>query len=367
MRILKALLIKEFIMLRRDAFLLRTIILLPLVVMLVLPLVANMDVKNAGIAVVDNDMSQLSRRIIADMDASEHLSVSESSFTYGEAMAAIEDGSADAMITIPQGYARQLQEGHLPKLDIRANGVDATKGMLASRYALQSLGSTLSQWKAETGYYIPDTRASLLYMFNPTLNYRNYMIPALMVVLLVVICGILPALNLVTEKEFGTIEAMNVTPVGKLTFVLSKLIPFWITGLLVITLGILVGWLVYGLKPLGSVPAIYLASFIFSLLMSGLGLSVANRSSTMLQTIFVCFAVVIVFMLMGGLFTPIESMPQWAQYFTYIVPPRYFIEIMRSIYLKGASMTDLWIDYAALCGFALLFLLISALTYKKRS
>ena len=179
--------------------------------------------------------------------------------------------------------------------------------------------------------------------------------------------SILPALNLVTEKEFGTIEAMNVTPVGKLTFVLSKLIPFWITGLLVITLGILVGWLVYGLKPLGSVPAIYLASFIFSLLMSGLGLSVANRSSTMLQTIFVCFAVVIVFMLMGGLFTPIESMPQWAQYFTYIVPPRYFIEIMRSIYLKGASMTDLWIDYAALCGFALLFLLISALTYKKRS
>ena len=113
MRILKALLIKEFIMLRRDAFLLRTIILLPLVVMLVLPLVANMDVKNAGIAVVDNDMSQLSRRIIADMDASEHLSVSESSFTYGEAMAAIEDGRADAMITIPQGYARQLQEGHL--------------------------------------------------------------------------------------------------------------------------------------------------------------------------------------------------------------------------------------------------------------
>ena len=116
MRILKALLIKEFIMLRRDAFLLRTIILLPLVVMLVLPLVANMDVKNAGIAVVDNDMSQLSRRIIADMDASEHLSVSESSFTYGEAMAAIEDGRADAMITIPQGYARQLQEGHLPKI-----------------------------------------------------------------------------------------------------------------------------------------------------------------------------------------------------------------------------------------------------------
>ena len=114
MRILKALLIKEFIMLRRDAFLLRTIILLPLVVMLVLPLVANMDVKNAGIAVVDNDMSQLSRRIIADMDASEHLSVSESSFTYGEAMAAIGDGRADAMITIPQGYARQLQEGHLP-------------------------------------------------------------------------------------------------------------------------------------------------------------------------------------------------------------------------------------------------------------
>lgn len=367
MRTLKALLIKEFTMLRRDAFLSRTIVLLPLVVMLVLPLVTTMDVKNVEVAVVDNDMSQLSRRIITDMDASEHLSVSESSFTFNDALAAIEDGHAYATVTIPQGYSRMLQEGQLPKLDIRANGVDAIKGMLAARYALQSLGVTLTQWRAETGYDIPDTDSSVMYMYNPTLSYKNYMIPALMVVLLVMICGILPALNLVTEKEFGTIEAMNVTPVGKMTFVLSKLIPFWIIGLLVITLGILVGWLVYGLKPIGSVPAIYLASFIFSLLMSGLGLSVANKSSTMLQTIFVCFAFVIIFMLMGGLFTPIESMPQWAQYFTYIVPPRYFIEIMRSIYLKGASMADIWSDYAALCGFALIFLLISALTYKKRS
>lgn len=367
MRTLKALLIKEFTMLRRDAFLSRTVVMLPLVVMLVLPLVTTMDVKNVEVAVVDNDMSQLSRRIIADMDASEHISVSESSFTFSKALAAIENGHAYATVTIPHGYSRMLHEGHLPKLDIRANGVDAIKGMLAARYALQSLGVTLTQWKAETGYNIPDTNNSVMYMYNPTLSYKNYMIPALMVVLLVVICGILPALNLVTEKEFGTIEAMNVTPVGKMTFVLSKLIPFWIIGLLVITLGILVGWLVYGLKPIGSIPAIYLASFIFSLLMSGLGLSVANKSSTMLQTIFVCFAVVIVFMLMGGLFTPIESMPEWAQYFTYIVPPRYFIEIMRSIYLKGASMADLWQDYVALCGFAILFLIISAFTYKKRN
>ena len=160
---------------------------------------------------------------------------------------------------------------------------------------------------------------------------------------------------------------MNVTPVGRLEFVLSKLIPYWVVGILVVTVGILIGWLVYGLVPEGNVMYIYLAAILFSLVMSGIGVFIANKSATILQSIFMMFAFIVVFQLMSGLFTPIASMPQWAQYITYAIPPRYFIEIMRSVYLKGAGMGDLWMQYALLFGFALLFCLVAAVTYKKRA
>ena len=128
----------------------------------------------------------------------------------------------------------------------------------------------------------------------------------------------------------------------------------------------LIGWLVYGLVPEGNIVNIYLAAILFSLVMSGLGVFIANRSATILQSIFMMFAFIIIFQLMSGLFTPIASMPRWAQCITYAIPPRYFIEIMRSVYLKGATVTDLWVQYAALSGFAVLFSLAAAMTYRKR-
>ena len=204
-------------------------------------------------------------------------------------------------------------------------------------------------------------------LYNQALDFRDYMIPALMVVLLIVICGFLPTLNLVSEKETGTIEAMNVTPVGRWEFILSKLIPYWVVALLVVTIGMLIGWLVYGVAPKGNVADIYLATILFSLVMSGLGVFIANKSATILQSIFVMFAFIVIFQLMGGLFTPIASMPGWAQCVTYAIPPRYFIEVMRSVYLKGASMADLWIQYAALLGFAMLACVAAAFTYSKRT
>ena len=218
-------------------------------------------------------------------------------------------------------------------VDIESNGVNATKGMLGARYVSQSVIETLRQWQTENGLSAISSEPSVINRYNPTLDFRNYMIPALMVVLLIIICGFLPALNLVSEKEEGTLDAMNVTPVSRLTFVLSKLIPFWIIGLIVVTVGMLVGWLVYGLVPEGNIGAIYLATILFSLVMSGLGVSIANQSATMLQSIFVMFAFIMIFQLMSGLFTPIGSMPPWAQAITYAIPPRYFIEIMRAVYL----------------------------------
>ena len=203
--------------------------------------------------------------------------------------------------------------------------------------------------------------------YNPTLDYKHFMIPALMIMLLVMICGFLPALNLVSEKEIGTIEQINVTPVSRLSFTLAKLIPYWIIGFLVLTVAMVLAWLVYGLSPEGSPGSIYLAALLFVFTMSGMGVTIANNSSTMQQTMFVMFFFVMIFILMSGLFTPIESMPTWAQWITYILPPRYFVEVMRSVYLKGTMFIELWPNYVALAVFAVLFNSMAALTYKKQA
>lgn len=338
-------------------------------VMLILPLVANLDVKDVGVAVVDHDHSELSRRIVADMDASEYMSVIGCESGYKRALSLIEHGKADVVVVIPAHYSKDLvvKKGRMPKIEVDANGVNATKGMLGARYAVQSISATLGRWQRVQGIALEAPAVSVLNYFNPTLDFRNYMIPALMVVLIIIICGFLPTLNLVNEKETGTIEAMNVTPVGKLTFVLSKLIPYWVVGMIVVTVGMIIGWLVYDLVPEGNIIAIYFAAILFSLVMSGLGVTIANKSATMLQSIFMMFAFIMIFQLMGGLFTPISSMPKWAQTITYAVPPRYFIEIMRAVYLKGASITDLWLQYLSLAAFAVLLCTTAALTYEKRN
>ncbi len=363
---LKILLKKEMTLLRRNPIIPRLIVGMPILVMLIVPLVTTFDVKNVGVAVVDNDRTELSRRMVADMDASEYLSVTGCHFSYDEAFRQIENGEADVLVTIPKDYLKDLINDRKPELSVKANGVNATKGTLGAQYATMSVVHTLSGWQAEQGLSLPLKENSVVNQYNPTLDFRNYMIPALMVVLLIIICGFLPALNLVSEKESGTIEAMNVTPIGRIEFVLSKLIPYWAVGFLVVTVGMLIGWLVYGLVPEGNIVSIYLAAILFSLVMSGLGVFIANQSGTILQSIFLMFAFIVIFQLMSGLFTPIASMPRWAQCLTYAIPPRYFIEIMRSIYLKGATITDLWTQYAALSGFAFLFCFVAALTYRKR-
>lgn len=360
-RILAALLRKEVLLMRRNPIIPKMIIAMPVMVMLLLPLVATLDVKNVGIAVVDCDHSLLSRRLLADIDASEELVVSGLYGTHAEAIHSIEAGTADVILTIPPNWSRDMGP-----IDIEANGVNATKGSLGARYAADAVATTLTQWRAENG--LEDTSAPITVndMYNPTLNFKNFMIPALLVILLIIICGFLPALNLVSEKESGTIEAINVTPVGRMTFVLSKLIPFWIVGILVITVGMLIGRIVYGLQPTGSVCAIYVAAVLFSFIMSGLGVIVANRSTTMLQSIFMMFAIIIICQLMGGLFTPVSSMPQWAQIITYAIPPRYFNEIVRAIYLKGASVSDLIAQYSCLTLMATAVCSFAAITYRKR-
>lgn len=362
MRTLMILLRKEFILFWKNKFMPKVAFIFPCVVILIIPLVTTMDVKHIGVAVVNQDNSQLSRNVMTDLSSTPFFSV-QTVGDYYAGLELIKRGEYDVILEIPRNFQKSIDLNTPDAPHISANGVNGLKGSLGSRYVSQSVMETVKAYK---GVEIPETIA-IQYLYNPTLEYRNNMIPALMIMLLIMICGFLPALNLVGEKETGTIEQMNVTPVKTPVFVLSKVIPYWIIGIIDITLAMLIAMVVYGLAPVGSLASIYLATILFILVMSGLGIVIANRSSSMLQSMFLMFFVAVIFMLMSGLLTPISSMPGWAQKITYALPPRYYIDIMRSVYLKATSMADLRIQFIMLTCFAILTNTLAALTYKKQN
>lgn len=366
MRAFVVLLQKEFLQIRRNPFLPRLIVAFPLLVMLVMPLIMTMDVRHVRVAVVDLDRSTTSRRILERLGATEYFSPVGPISGFGEALQLLDKGEADAIVQIPADFERDMGSGSPKKIHIAANGVNATKGSLSMQYLMQAIARTLGEIREERGAAASPELITTQNRFNPTLEYRHYMIPALMIMLFILICGFLPALSIVGEKERGTIEQINVTPVGRTTFTLAKLVPYWIIGLFALTVAIGVARIVYGLAPEGSIGAVYLGATLFILTISGFSLTIANFSDTMQQTMFVMFFFVMIFVLMSGLLTPIDSMPGWAQKITFALPPRYFVEILRSVYLKGTSIAELRTSYAALGIFAAVFNSLAAATYKKQ-
>lgn len=367
MRTFIVLLQKEFLQIRRNSFLPRLIVAFPILVMLLMPLIMTMDVRNVNVAMVDLDRSGTSRRIASHIEASEYLTLVQTTAEYPLALKALEQGDIDVIIQIPNHFERDMAVSIPERINITANAVNATKGSMGMQYVIQTIARTLKELRAEKSPMNLSETITIENRYNPTLNYRHYMIPALMIILFILICGFLPALSIVGEKESGSIEQINVTPIPRLTFILSKLTPYWIIGLFVVTIAMIVARLVYGLTPIGSIGAIYLGAILFILTISGFSLTIANFSETMQQTMFVMFFFIMTFMLMSGLLTPVDSMPEWAQRFTLILPPRYFVEILRSIYLKGTTITELWTNYVVLGIFAVLFNSLAAITYKKQA
>jgi len=367
MRTFSVLLQKEFLQIRRNPFLPKLIIIFPILIILVMPLVTTMDVRNLNIAAVDLDRSSASQRILSHLDASEYLSLIYTTSEYNLALQKLEEGAIDVIVQIPKHFERDMTIAAPEKISIIANAVNATKASIGTQYIVQTIAKTFMELRGEKNAAQMSELVTIQNRFNPTLNYKHFMIPALMVILFILLCGFLPALSIVSEKECGTIEQINVTPTSRTLFTLSKLIPYWIIGLLVLVITMPLAHLFYGLAPAGSIWLIFLSTFIFILGISGFGITAANFSNTMQQVVFVVFFFIMIFILMGGLLTPIDSMPDWAQKITLFLPPRYYINILRSVYLKGTTFVELWHDFAALAGFAVVFNILAAITYKKQA
>ena len=343
---LKYLIQKEFLQIRRNAFLPKLIVMFPIVIMCVMPWVMQMEVKNIVVDVVDIDHTMESQRVVQKIAASNYFIFGGQKATYAEAMKDIEKGRADVILEIRDGQYL-----------IAANAVNGTKGSMGSAYLSQIVSAPVSTFSA----------ASVLTLYNKQQNYKLFMIPALFAIVMMLMTGFLPTLNIVGEKEAGTIEQINVTPVSKWSFILAKLIPYWLIALFVITVCLLLAWFVYGITPVGPVWLIYVLAMLLALFFSSFGLIVSNYSDTMQQAMFVMWFFVVSIMLLSGLFTPTRSMPQWAYLTTYINPMHYFIDAIRTVFIRGGGLHETVHQVLALAGIGTLMGCWAVLSYKKNS
>lgn len=343
---IKYLIQKEFLQIRRNAFLPKLIIMFPIVIMCVMPWVMQMEVKNIVVDVVDIDHTVESQRLVQQIAASNYFIFGGQKATYAEAMKDIEKGRADVILEIRDG-----------EYLIAANAVNGTKGSMGSAYLSQIVSAPVSTLSV----------ASVLTLYNKQQNYKLFMIPALFAIVMMLMTGFLPTLNIVGEKEAGTIEQINVTPVSKWSFILAKLIPYWLIALFVITVCLLLAWFVYGITPAGPVWLIYVLAMLLALFFSSFGLIVSNYSDTMQQAMFVMWFFVVSIMLLSGLFTPTRSMPQWAYLTTYINPMHYFIDAIRTVFIRGGGLHETAHQVLALAGIGTLMGCWAVQSYKKNS
>ncbi|MDR0506728.1 MAG: ABC transporter permease [Dysgonamonadaceae bacterium] len=362
---------KEFKQFFRNSFLPRLVVALPFVALAVFPLVANMDVKNLSLAVVDNDRSSISRQMEEKIVSSGYFKMSGYFNNSKDALQSIEKGDADLLLEIPPKFEESLNRDNSGRLMIAANAVNGMKGGLGSAYLSAVIADynkeLVAKQMPEISDVTPAIEARPLFRFNPALSYKVFMIPALMAMMLAMICGFLPTLNIVSEKESGTIEQMNVTPVGKFTFILSKLIPYWTAGFVVATLCMLTAFIFYGMLPKGSILLIYLFAMMFALCFSGFGLIVSNYAATIQQAIFIMFFFVITMIFLSGLLTPYQNMPEWAQMLGNASPLKYFIRALRMIYIKGSTFVEMKDLFYQLCILTVFFNGWAILSYRKKS
>ena len=341
---IKYLIQKEFLQIRRNSFMPRIIFIFPIMVMCVMPWVMNQEVKNIRVDVVDIDRTTQSQQLVHQIEASNYFIFNGQKATYQEAMKDIETSKADIILEIRDG-----------KYLIAANAVNGTKGSIGSAYLKQIVSGSV--------FFSP----SLLTLYNKGQNYKVFMIPALMGILMMMLCGFLPALNIVGEKEKGTIEQINVTPVSKWSFILAKLIPYWIIGLVVLTLCLILSWLVYGITCQGPLLLVYLLAILLALFFSSLGLIVSNYSDTMQQAMLVMWFFVVCMLLLSGLFTPARSMPHWAYLTTYVNPMHYFVDAIRTVFVRGGTFHAIAHQVLALAIIASLMGVWAVQSYKKNN
>ena len=371
MRTLLFLLRKEFRQIFRNKAILRLIIALPIVQLVVMPLAADYEVKNVNISIVDHDHSTYSRQLVDKVIASGYFKVNDYSDFFSRSFEAFQKDKSDLVLEIPKNFEKDLVTQNPANLFLAANAINGTKASVGSAYLSRIIANFNSEvrlaWQQPSKLSpMPVIEVASLNWFNPFLNYPFFMVPGILVVLVTMVGSYMCALNIVKEKEVGTIEQINVTPIKKYHFILGKLIPFWVIGMFIFSVGLLgVARLIYGIVPAGSLFLLYGFLSIYLVALLGIGLLISTYSATQQQAMSLAFFCMMIFILMSGLFTSVDSMPQWARGIAACNPVTYFIQVMRMVVLKGSGFNDVKIQFMVISGMALFFNAWAILNYKK--
>ncbi len=339
MRILATLLVKEFKQIFRNRMMLPIIFVVPVVQMILLTYAASLEMKGINMAVVDQDHSQASRLLVSHFEGSPFFEINLAS-DYQEAVDELTSDHVDVILHMQHDFEKRLYSEKETDLQLVVNAINATEAGLIKAYCTQIIGDfngyLRAQWfgmegsgKLSTLEVIPS------YWYNPLLDFKIYMFSGILVIIVTLIGMLLTALNLVREKEMGTTEQINVTPIRKYQFIMAKLIPFMVIALFELAFGLVVGKLLFGLPTVGSLGLLFLFTCIYLLAVLGIGLFLSTISNTQQQLIYLAFFFMLTFILMSGVFTPAESMPLWAQKVNLANPVAYFMKVIRMILLKG--------------------------------
>jgi ABC-2 type transport system permease protein len=379
MRILRFLLRKEFLQIRRDKAMLRMLVAVPVVQLLLLSSAATFEIRRSRMYLVDEDHSSTSRGLVQRMVASGRFELAGASASGAAADERMLDRDVTTILRVPAGFERDLvRDGHAT-VQLVFNAEDGAAAGVLRAYAsriLAAYGAELGRelrptWRTtHTGPTPPAPGVARIDLrtrgwYNPELNYTHYMVPGILVVLVTMIATVIGAMNIVREKEIGTLEQMNVTPVTRAQFIASKLLPFWLIALADLALGLLLARLVFGIPVRGSLLLVFGAAMVYLACALGIGLWVSTVAETQQQAMFLSFAINMVYLLMSGLFTPVQSMPGWAQWVAEASPVKHFIVIMRSVLVKGADLHAVRVPLLVLTVYGAVVLALAVRQYSK--
>ena len=364
---------KEFKQIFRDKSMLQLIFILPILQLLILSNAATFDVKNIAITFVDNNQSRESRELISAFDASTYFNVTESYFSENKAIEEMQKGKTDIIVNIPVNFNRNLQKDKKGSISVNINAIDAATAGVENVYVTQIVSAYNKNIQIQSKYISENKEVEQNIMvipsfwYNNTLNYKTFMVPGILVLLVTMLTLFLSSMNIVREKELGTLEQINVTPIKKYQFIIGKLFPFWVLGLVILTVGLIISKVVFNVPMLGNILLVYGFTSIYLLLILGFGLFISNHTETQQQAMFIAWFFMVIFILMSGLFTPIESMPKWAQNITLLNPIRYYVEFIRMVLLKGSGFVEVLNNLLIIFGFAVVVNGLAVWSYNAES
>lgn len=366
------LLIKEFKQIFRNKTILLIIFVAPTMQLLILPLAADFEIKNINIAIIDHDRSPLTQSLISKIEFSNYFKLVHYGDSYQEGFKQVEQDKADLILEIPAGFESNLYRENKQSLFVAINAINGVKASVGGSYLLRIISDfnqdiRIKQMGPDRFSPLPTIDISSANRFNPSLNYQSFMVPGILVLLVTMVGAYMCTLNIVKEKETGTIEQINVTPIKKYEFILGKLIPFWIIGMIVFSIGLfIIARIIYGIVPLGSLWIIYGFLGLYLIAVIGFGLLISTIANNQQQAMSLIFFFMMIFILLGGLFTSIDSMPNWAQTISKFNPVSYFIDVNRMVIMKGSGFRDVKYHFLIMGGFAIFINFWAVVNYRKR-